>query len=237
MANWKKLAQGAAGAAGAGAALNVEDVFSTYLYTGNGTSQTITNGIDLDGEGGLVWIKERGAASNHYLHDTERGASYNLRSNLTNAQQSTTWFTGFNSDGFGVQSSVLNGSSDTLASWTFRKAPKFFDVVTYTGDGVAGKTISHNLGSTPGAILIKCTSAAENWRMWHTAFATNESIMLNSTGVKTTTVNFLNNTSPTSSIITLGNHKDCNANGDTYVAYIFALDRDWETNQGGEYFA
>jgi hypothetical protein len=36
----------------------VEDVFSTYLYTGNGSTQTITNGIDLAGEGGLVWIKQ-----------------------------------------------------------------------------------------------------------------------------------------------------------------------------------
>jgi hypothetical protein len=34
----------------------VEDVFSTYLYTGNGSTQTITNGIDLSGEGGLVWM-------------------------------------------------------------------------------------------------------------------------------------------------------------------------------------
>jgi hypothetical protein len=37
----------------------VEDVFSTYLYTGNGSTQTITNGIDLDGEGGMVWIKKQ----------------------------------------------------------------------------------------------------------------------------------------------------------------------------------
>ena len=53
MATKKKMLQAAAGNAG-GAALNVEDVFSTYLYTGNGSTQTITNGIDLDGEGGLV---------------------------------------------------------------------------------------------------------------------------------------------------------------------------------------
>ena len=39
--------------------LEVEEVFSTYLYTGNGSTQTITNGIDLAGEGGLVWIKKR----------------------------------------------------------------------------------------------------------------------------------------------------------------------------------
>ena len=39
------------GAAGSGAAEGtyVEDVFSTWLYDGNNTTQTITNGIDLDG--------------------------------------------------------------------------------------------------------------------------------------------------------------------------------------------
>ena len=45
--------------AGAGAIddpVYVDDVFSTFLYEGNGTSQTITSGIDLDGKGGLVWV-------------------------------------------------------------------------------------------------------------------------------------------------------------------------------------
>jgi hypothetical protein len=41
----------------------IEDVFSTWLYTGNGSTQTITNGIDLDGEGGLVWIKDRNSGA------------------------------------------------------------------------------------------------------------------------------------------------------------------------------
>ena len=50
----------------------VEDVFSTYLYTGNGSTQTITNGIDLSGEGGLVWIKSRSLGTSHVLTDTAR---------------------------------------------------------------------------------------------------------------------------------------------------------------------
>ena len=47
-----KALQAAAG--NAGEATYVDDVFSTWLYTGNGSTQTITNGIDLAGEGGLV---------------------------------------------------------------------------------------------------------------------------------------------------------------------------------------
>ena len=157
MATKKKLLQAAAGSAG-GAGLNVEDVFSTYLYTGNDTSQTITNGIDLDGEGGMTWLKTRDDTHSHYLFDTERGAGYYLNSDTAGAQayHATAWVTGFNSDGFDIGYSVaINDDANDHASWTFRKAPKFFDVVTYTGNGTAGRAISHNLGSVPGMIIIK----------------------------------------------------------------------------------
>ena len=73
MASKKKLLQAAAGSAG-GAGLDVDEVFSTYLYDGNSGTQSIINGIDLSGEGGLVWIKRRDGTLNHALFDTERGA-------------------------------------------------------------------------------------------------------------------------------------------------------------------
>jgi hypothetical protein len=132
----KKLLQAAAG--NAGESLYVEDVFSTYLYTGNGSTQSITNDIDLDGEGGLVWIKNRDAADGHVLTDTERGAGEVLASDspaaeVTNADTTTA----FNSDGFSIGADVIvNTNTEDYASWTFRKAEKFFDVVTYTGDGI-----------------------------------------------------------------------------------------------------
>jgi hypothetical protein len=72
----------AAGAAGGDGAY-IEDVFSTYLYTGNGSTQTITNGIDLAGEGGLVWIKRRDGADSHAIGDTARGSQKLIRSNTT----------------------------------------------------------------------------------------------------------------------------------------------------------
>jgi len=63
MSGAKKLLHAAAGtSAASGGATYVEDVFSTHLYTGNGSDgKAINNGIDLDGEGGLVWIKGRAA--------------------------------------------------------------------------------------------------------------------------------------------------------------------------------
>ena len=64
--------------------LEVEDLFSTYLYTGTGSSQTITNGIDLDGEGGLVWLKARSNQQNNWWYDSERSSfAAGVRSDTT----------------------------------------------------------------------------------------------------------------------------------------------------------
>jgi hypothetical protein len=104
----------AAGNAGGGDNLYVEDVFSTYLYTGNNTSRTITNSIDLSGEGGLVWIKDRDTESHNILTDTERGATKVLWSGgdgYYNELTEPTYLTAFNSDGFSLGSgSEVNGS-------------------------------------------------------------------------------------------------------------------------------
>jgi len=168
MATKKKLLQAAAGNAG-GAALNVEEVFSTYLYTGTEAStQTITNNIDLSGEGGLVWVKARDDAINHVLMDTEQGIGKFLNSNQNYAQQTNSeGMKSFNSNGFtfGTQTGV--GWSNDHVYWTFRKAPKFFDVVTYTGDGTTGRQISHNLDHTVGMMILKETSGSGYWGVYH----------------------------------------------------------------------
>ncbi len=132
----------------------IEDVFSTYLYTGNDSTQTITNGIDLANEGGLVWIKGRSSAKNNALYDTERGVNQYLYSNSTLASTSgTNMVTAFNSDGFSIGSNALvNEGPITYASWTFRKAPRWFDCVTYSGTGSA-QAIAHNLGVAPGCVI------------------------------------------------------------------------------------
>ena len=141
--------------------LYVEDVFSTYLYTGTGAAQTITNNIDLAGRGGLVWIKGRSAGIGNFLFDTSRGVNVEINSNTTDANATlANSLTAFNSNGFSISSATGIGvNAATYASWTFREAPKFFDVVTYTGDG-ANRNIAHSLGVTPGCIIVKRTDAA-----------------------------------------------------------------------------
>jgi hypothetical protein len=205
----------------------IEDVFSTYLYTGNGSTQTITNGIDLSSKGGLVWLKGRSLGYNHGLFDTVRGADYWLCSNNTDPSTSISgipanaWITGFNSNGFGLGSNgSANASSQTYASWTFREQPKFFDIVTYTGNG-STQTINHNLGSTPGFIVTKRLDSTSNWRCYHQSLGTSKAIDLNLTNAALTGLsNYYTAVSSTS--YSIGDGSEINTNGATYVAYLFA---------------
>lgn len=205
----------------------IEDVFSTYLYTGNGSTQTITNGIDLAGKGGLVWVKDRGANGGyHCLNDTVRGAQKDLFTNTTGAQSTNaTGLTAFTSSGFSVGlTSDVNGSGFNLASWTFRKQPKFFDVVTYTGDGVQGRAIAHSLASTPGFMIVKRLNTVGSWSCWHRTFSAGDRILLESTAAKATGSTDYFPQAPDSTNFYIGSGSGINTSGSTYVAYLFAHD-------------
>ena len=220
---------------------NVEDVFSTYLYDGNSSTQTITNGIDLAGEGGLVWIKQRSGTRSHLLYDDERAGLYPLLSNSTGGELTTVTngVTALNSDGFSLSNLVeANFSGATYASWTFRKAPKFFDVVTYTGDGTNGRLISHNLGSVPGVIITKPTSQTDAWNVYHRSLSDDnaswcQNLFLNTTDPEGGYGRFSPHASQTDTHFSLYN--DGNKNGVTYVAYLFAHnDGDGEFGPDGD---
>jgi hypothetical protein len=207
----------------------IEDVFSTYLYTGTGAALTITNNIDLSTKGGMVWIKSRNNAVNHDIFDTARGPGH--LSWITTAAESYTTdtqktLTAFNADGFslGTDSGAWGANSNgyTFASWTFRKQPKFFDIVTYTGTGSA-RSVSHNLGSTPGFVIVKRTDTTGYWYCNIVAFTGwTDYMVLNTTAARATDSTVWNSTSPTSTTFTVGTNAGVNASGGTYVAYLFA---------------
>lgn len=205
--------------------LFVEDVFSTYLYTGTGAAQTITNGIDLAGKGGLVWIKSRSNIVDNFLFDTTRGVNVEINSNKTDANATLAdSVTAFNSNGFTIGNvSGIGSNTSTFASWTFREAPKFFDVVTYTGDG-ANRNIAHNLGSVPGMIIVKRTDTTSNWQVYHRSNANTQYQVLNTTAAVATGTTRWNSTTPTATEFTVGTDTTVNASGGTYVAYLFAHD-------------
>ena len=226
MTNIRRALEAAAGVGGD--ATYVEDVFSTYVYAGTGGTLAINNGIDLDGEGGMVWIKMRDGTYGHRLFDTERGAlevleSYDVTAEATLADSLTV----FNSNGFTVGSSGdTNLLNSEMVGWTFRKAPGFFDVVTYTGNGSA-QAISHSLGSTPGCIMIKNLDSSTNWETYHRKLnggttPQNYKVELNETAAESANSNVWNDTAPTSTHFTVGTNNS--ANLANYVAYLFAHD-------------
>jgi hypothetical protein len=213
----------------------VEDVFSTYLYTGNGSTQTITNGIDLAGEGGLVWIKDRGTSDSFHRLQTAEGSGYRTHySNSTSAGSTLTSSQfSFNSNGFllNIGGGDFNALGNNFASWTFRKQPKFFDVVTWTGNGANNRQISHNLGSAPGCIILKRTDGTGDWWTYHRSLGDDGNgfsydLRLNSTSSRAAYQIFGAGATQTSTYFTLGTvfANEMNGSGATYVAYLFAHD-------------
>jgi len=226
-----------------GPAINVNGVFDAFLYTGNGlatsSNRAIDVGIDFATNGGMVWIKNRSEVEDHVMQDTVRGAgsTKRLASNSDNAANSGVnastggHISSFTSTGFelnnGSSTSNLevNSNADNFVAWCFRKAAGFFDIQTWTGNGTAGRTISHNLDSVPGAIWIKNVNDNGDWICYHRqtddTAPENFYLKLNATSDKTDDTMFYD-TAPTSTQFTLGSNNDVNKNGDTYVAYIFA---------------
>jgi hypothetical protein len=214
-------------------AAGVSSTFSTTLYEGTATSEShrIQNGIDLAGDGGLVWIKKRDsnlANTNHYLSDTERG-NFHLASNSTNTQGAGD-IASYNSDGWTFNASTglgtdYNGSS--YVSWTFKKQTKFFDIVTYTGNGT-NQSISHNLGTAVGSIFVKCTTETHDWAIYHRSFGGGYYFRTAPYGTDPAGANaqYWNNTDATSTEFTVGPNSATNQSGQTYVAYLFAHDTD-----------
>ena len=238
-----KLIQAASGNAGSDN-LYVEDVFSTFLYDGNSSTQTITNGLDLAGEGGLVWIKARNSAATHGLYDTERGATKRIDSTTSNGESTYgDSLTSFDASGFSIGArGDLNQNSIDFASWTFRKAEKFFDVVTYTGTG-ATQNITHALGSVPACIIVKNTSSAADWAVYHASIDNVEGVSvtaqeaflyLNLPGIPTDDITVWNDTAPTDSVFTVRSDARVGTNGATYVAYLFASDAGGFGDDGDE---
>ena len=210
----------------------IEDVFSTYLYTGTNTNpNNIVNGIDLSTKGGMVWCKARSAVNSNTIWDSARGVKNFLITNATNANTNLTstyptyGLQSFNTDGFtlGKNFEGENDTGDSIVSWTFRKQPKFFDIVTYTGNG-SSKTINHNLGSVPGVMIVKSTTYVDNWAVYHRSLGATKYIELNNTDAASTSVGSRWDAEPTSTSFSVGYNGSVNASGETYVAYLFAHD-------------
>lgn len=202
--------------AGMGGAVRIVYFGATRQFPSTNVS-AITNST----KGGMVWVKGR-SGTDHAIYDTVRGVTKDLVTNTTAAvitQESG--LTAFNTNGISIGAlAKINTSAATYASWTFRKQPKFFDIVTYTGDATSPRTISHSLGSVPGMVIIKRTDTTGDWWVYHNGITASQYLKLNTTDAVTTSASIWG-TGPTSSGFTI-NAAALNALGATYVAYIYA---------------
>ena len=214
------------------------DYFNTKLYTGNGSAQSITG---LNFQPDWCWLKSR-ATANHRVFDAVRGATKAIYPSLNNAEgTSSAELNAFNSDGFTLGSEAnVNANGVNFASWNWKangqgssntdgsinttytsaSTTSGFSISTYTGTG-ANATVGHGLGVAPKMILMKNISTTSSWIVYHESVGNTKSLALDSTAAEDASSVFFNNTSPTSSVFSLGN-SNANASGDTCIAYCFA---------------
>jgi len=211
--------------------LSVADVFSADLYTGNGSTQTITTGINLSANSGLVWLKSRSNTTQHAVLTTTTGAANSFALSGGGGLGSyVDGVTAFTSSGFSLGADTntadfrFNGNGYTFVSWTFCKAAKFFDVVTYTGNGVAGRTIAHALGQAPGMVITKKKEDSSSWQVYHRSVGATGRLRLDLANGTGTTITAWNNTEPTDAVFTVHSSADNNENATTYIALLFAHD-------------
>jgi len=218
------------------------EYFNAVLYTGTGSSLGVT-GVGFQPD--FVWIKERSGAADHGLYDAVRGVQNQLESNTTTAETAeATGLTAFGSDGFTVGAlAQLNTNTDTYVAWNWKangsgvsntagsvtstvsaNTTSGISIVTWTApSGTSTDTIGHGLGVAPKMVIVKCRSSSSvynSWGVYHASLGNTKYLELNSSGAEGTSTNWWNNTTPTTTVFSVGSQFCEDASN--YVAYCFA---------------
>lgn len=223
---------------------NGASYMAATTYTGTGASLAISNTVNsVSFQPDFVWVKGRSGATDHALYDSVRGTTKDLASNSLAAETTqATGLTAFGTGGFTVGAlAKMNTSSATYVGWQWKAgttsasntngsitstvsagATQGFSVVTYTGTG-ANATVGHGLGVAPSMVIVKCrSSGGRDWPVYHIGIGNTKYLALNDTVAAGTSASYWNNTSPTSSVFSLGSGGDVNTSSQTLVAYCFA---------------
>ena len=213
------------------------DYFNTKLYTGNASTNAIT-GVGFQPD--WVWLKNRSSAYHHRLFDSVRGTTKNLSSNRTDAESTESGLTSFDSDGFTLGSDGgANNNTDNYVAWNWKAGGSAssntdgsitstvsanttagFSIVSCTGTG-SNATVGHGLGVAPKVIITKSRVNAENWGFYHQSLGNGKQLELNTTASQKTSSAYYNNTSPTSTVFSVGTADSTNDN-QNMIAYCFA---------------
>ena len=220
--------------------------FGILSYTGNGSGQTISG---LEFKPDFLWIKSRTSSEPHELNDTVRGTLKSLSSNLQTVENTASGrVTSFNDGGYTVGNSgnvnsngesfiamcwkgggaAVSNSDGSITSSVSANQEAGFSIVTWTGNATAGATIGHGLGKAPACIFLKGRDFEDHWAVYHKRIGTSLSdsnrklLKLNEGASYQTSTSYWNDTSPTSSVFSLGTDQRTNKNTGTFVAYCWA---------------
>ena len=222
--------------------------FETLLYTGTGSSNSVT-GLEFSPD--LIWAKRRDTGGHHHLWvDTIRGGTKSLMSNNTDAENSNanrdmTFLANgirWNSNTGNANASggtyvvwcwkaggtAVSNSDGTITSSVSANTEAGFSIVSFTGNATSGATVGHGLNKKPKWIIVKERGNTNDWTVYHES--------LGYTGGGDTYVLFLNlendygggfaggfnNTAPTSSVFSLGNSNETNKSGGSFIAYCWS---------------
>ena len=216
--------------------------FETTLYEGSGSEQSVQSDTTTN-TSAFSWIKNRDATDNHMLFDRVRGATKDLHSNtndieVTNAQTVKAFIGGGVTLGTDVEvntnnesyvlwnwmigtsgngSSNEDGSINTTA--TLVDTTLGLSVSKYTGTG-ANATVGHGLGVAPNIMFIKNLGVTDSWAVYYGD--NTDYLVLNTTAATVDDNTMWNDTTPTSSVFSVGSNHQVNASSETYIAYCFA---------------
>jgi len=217
--------------------------FKTVLYEGTGSTQYISNvGIDLETDGGLVWVKKRDGVHDHKLADSVRGATKIIESSTTDAEITATGsINAFNANGFEVGSdSSVNGNGNDFVAWVWKgggdavsntdgditsqvsaNTDAGFSIVKYTGNGGTTQSVGHGLSSAPELVIIKRTSGVEDWFVLYDTVNTPPNYVKLNTTVQGGTAAGVFPSPTTSTVVNIGNNLGVNGGSSTYISYCF----------------
>ena len=203
--------------------------FRVKAYSGTGSAASITFDItDTSMQPDLVWIKNRSTSGNHGMWDSVRGATKQIYPNQTYGESTAAnSMTAFNSNGFSVGSDGdQNGNGNSLVAWCWKESTTAgFDIVTYAGDAVAGRNISHSLGAKPHWMIVKNRSASVKFAVYHennTSAPGTDHLQLNSDAATSDDDSTWDDTEPTSSVFRVKSSTSTNGSSANYVAYLWA---------------
>jgi len=191
-----------------------EVAYPTGAASGKPDFKTTTFPVDL-----ALRTDDLSGGAQTFVQDRLRGTKAGLRTHGTDAEsfnnssQEMDFVNGFSTDA---------GSGTNVIAHMWRRAPKYFDMVAYTGNNTAGRTVTHNLDVTPEMMWIKRRNTARDWSVYHSTLGATKYIKLNSDSTPITVTTWWNDTAPTSSVFTTGTSVGVNGSSDTYIAYLFA---------------